>query len=111
MRRRPNVLWLFSDQHRFDAMSCAGDPNVETPHLDRLAGEGTRFANAYSTCPLCAPFRATLYTGQYIHTHGVISLFRPLLPVHPELPGTLRVHGYHTSHMGKWHLSGGDCPS
>lgn len=108
--KRPNVLWLFSDQHRSDAMSCAGDSNIETPHLDRLAGEGTRFTNAYSTCPLCSPFRATLYTGQYIHTHGVISLFRPLLPVQPELPEVLHAHGYHTSHMGKWHLSGGDCP-
>jgi len=108
---RPNVLWIFSDQHSAHAVSSAGDPNIETPSLDRLAAEGVRFTNAYSTCPLCAPFRATLYTGQYIHQHGVISLFRPLLPsVGPQLPEVLREGGYHTSHMGKWHLAGGDCP-
>jgi len=109
--RRPNILWIFSDQHSANALSCYGDPNIETPNLDRLASEGTRFTNAYSTCPLCSPFRATLYTGQYIHRHGVISLFRPLLPsVGSQLPEVLRDSGYRTSHMGKWHLGGGDGP-
>jgi len=108
----PNILWVFSDQHRASAMSCAGDPNIGTPNLDRLATEGVRFTNAYSTCPLCSPFRATLYTGQYINRHGVISLFRPLLPtVGPQLAEVLRENGYRTSHMGKWHLAGGDCPT
>lgn len=93
-------------------MSCAGDPNVQTPHLDRLAAEGIRFSNAYANSPMCAPFRASLYTGQYISTHGVNSLFKPLLPDQQiMLPQVLQEYGYHTSHMGKWHLSGGDCPS
>ena len=108
---RPNILFLFSDQHRGSALSCAGDPNVRTPHLDRLADNGIRFTNAYANSPMCAPFRASLYTGQYISSHGVNSLFKPLLPRQPVLPEVLQQHGYHTSHMGKWHLSGGDCPS
>ena len=91
-------------------MSCYGDPNVETPNLDRLADEGIRFTNAYSNAPLCSPFRACLYRGQYITTHGVTSLFRPLLPTHPMMQEALQQNGYYTSHMGKWHLSGGDCP-
>ncbi len=107
----PNVLWIFSDQHRAHALGCAGDPNVETPNLDRLATEGMRFTSAYSNTPLCAPFRANLYTGQYITTHGVISLHRPLLPMQPELPEVLRRHGYHTCHHGKWHLAGGAGPT
>ena len=112
MKSRPNILFLFSDQHRASAMSCAGDPNVQTPHLDRLANEGVRFSNAYSNSPMCAPFRACLYTGQYISTHGVNCLFKPLLPDQQKvLPQILQENGYHTSHMGKWHLSGGDCPS
>ena len=100
----PNILWIFSDQHRAQAMSCAGDANILTPNLDRLAAEGLRFTHAYSNTPLCAPARASLYTGQYPTTHGVTSLFRPLLPRAPQLAEILRAHGYHTSHMGKWHL-------
>lgn len=111
MSKQPNILFLFSDQHRAQAMSCAGDENVRTPNLDRLAAEGVRFTNAYSTSPMCAPARACLYTGQYITTHGVNCLFKPLLPRQPVLAEVLRDAGYHTSHMGKWHLSGGDCPS
>jgi arylsulfatase A-like enzyme len=111
MPDNPNVLWIFSDQHRGHAMSCAGDPNVDTPNLDRLAREGVRFTSAYANSPICSPFRATLYTGQYIHTHGVYSLHRPLLPRQAVLAEVLRDAGYHTSHMGKWHLAGGAGPT
>jgi len=104
---RPNVLWIFPDEHRGSAMSCAGDPNVETPHIDRLASEGVRFANAYTNNPLCSPFRASLMTGQYCTTNGVISNHRPLLPTQPVLAEQLQQAGYHTSYMGKWHISGG----
>ena len=109
--KRPNILFIFSDQHRPHAMSCYGDPNIETVNLDRLAAEGIRFTNAYSNTPLCSPFRACLYTGQYFTTHGVNCLFKPLLPVQPVLAEVLHAAGYYTSHMGKWHLTGGDCPS
>lgn len=108
---KPNVLWIFSDQHRAAAIGCYGDPNIETPHLDRLAAEGMRFTNAYATTPICAPFRACLYTGQYITTNHVISLHRPLVSPYPILPEIMQANGYYTSHMGKWHLSGGAAPS
>lgn len=104
---RPNILWIFPDEHRGSAMSCAGDPNIETPHLDRMASEGARFANAYTNNPLCSPFRASLMTGQYCTTNGVISNHRPLLHDQPVLAELLSQAGYHTSYMGKWHISGG----
>jgi len=67
---RPNILWIFPDEHRGSAMSCAGGPNVDTPHIDRLASEGVWFANAYTNNPLCSPFRASLMTGQYCTSTG-----------------------------------------
>ncbi|MCC2684229.1 MAG: hypothetical protein K0R75_1128 [Paenibacillaceae bacterium] len=110
---KPNVLWIFSDQHQAQAMSCYGDENIHTPNLDRLAAEGARFTRAYSNTPLCSPFRTSLYTGQYITTHGVVSLHVPFLrqPGQKMLAEVLQENGYHTSHMGKWHISGGAAPT
>jgi choline-sulfatase len=65
-----NVLLLFSDEHRPDALGCAGHPHVETPNMDALAADGTRFTNAYCPSPLCAPSRASFSTGQYVHEIG-----------------------------------------
>ena len=107
VRERLNVLWIMTDQHRGQAMGCAGDPNVETPNLDRLAKEGVRFSRAYTNTPLCTPSRACLYTGQYITTHGALSNHYPVLPRQPVLAEIMRDNGYRTSHFGKWHMAGG----
>jgi len=61
--RRPNVLLLFSDEHRHDALGCADHALVKTPHLDALAASGTRFTQAYTPSPICVPARASLATG------------------------------------------------
>jgi len=106
MGRRPNLLWLFCDQLRYHALSCSGDPNVETPNIDRLAAEGVRFTNAFSHYPVCVPFRAGLVTGQYATTCGV--------PLHGDIlhhdrrtvAHAFREAGYRTSYVGKWHLAG-----
>ena len=63
--RRPNVLFIMVDEMRWDAMSCARHPVVATPNLDKLARQGTRFANAYTVAPVCSPARATAFTGRY----------------------------------------------
>ena len=67
MSEKPNVIWIFGDQHRAQALSYMGDPNVHTPHLDRMARDGVRFSNAVSGCPWCTPFRGSLLTSRYIH--------------------------------------------
>ncbi|MEL6311201.1 MAG: sulfatase-like hydrolase/transferase [Pseudomonadota bacterium] len=104
----PNVLLLFSDQHRAQAMSCAGDPNVETTHMDRLAAEGLRCSAAYTNAPLCAPARGCVHTGQHPNAHGVITNHYPLIPSAPQLAQVFHANSYHTAHLGKWHLCGGD---
>ena len=68
---QPNLLWIFCDQLRYQALSCNGDPNIQTPNIDRLAAEGVRCTNAYSHYPVCVPFRAGLVTGQYPTTCNV----------------------------------------
>ncbi|MBO9609088.1 MAG: sulfatase [Paenibacillaceae bacterium] len=109
--KQPNVLWIFSDQHRPHAIGCYGDENVDTPNLDRLAAEGIRFVNAYSNTPICTPVRASVYTGKYCTTHGAVSLHVPPRQGQRMLAQELQDAGYHTSHMGKWHISGGAAPS
>src|SRR3989304_7145557 len=69
--RRPNVVFLLADQWRAQATGYAGDPNVQTPHLDRLAGQSVDLTGAVSGCPVCCPYRGSLMTGRYPLTHGV----------------------------------------
>ena len=104
-QRRPNVIWVFGDQHRGQALGCAGDPNLHTPNLDRLAAEGVWFRNAVMGFPLCCPARGSILTGQYPHA-CVPGHQRPLSPSTPTIGHMLADHGYHTAWFGKWHLDG-----
>jgi arylsulfatase A-like enzyme len=102
---RPNVIWLFSDQHRAQALGCAGDPNVFTPNIDAMAAQGVRFTSAVSGFPLCCPFRGSLLTGRYPHK-CVPGHEYPLPEGQPTVANTFNEAGYHTSYFGKWHLGG-----
>ena len=62
-----NLLFIISDEHQSRALSCAAHPIVRTPNIDTLADRGTRFATAYTPCPICVPARASLATGRYVH--------------------------------------------
>ena len=62
---RPNILLIFTDQHRLSAAGCYGETICQTPHVDRLAREGVRFETAYTTCPVCSPARGTVMTGPW----------------------------------------------
>lgn len=103
---KPNVVVLFPDQWRGQALGFAGDPNVKTPHLDRLAGESVQFVNAIAGVPVCCPTRASWLTGQRPLTTGVFLNDVPLATNAVTLAKVLRQGGYDTAYVGKWHLNG-----
>lgn len=104
--RRPNILFILTDQWRAKALGYAGDPNVKTPNLDRLAKEAASFRNAVSVCPVCTPYRASLMTGRFPTSTGMFlnDLYLP----DEELcfAEVLKDAGYRTGYIGKWHLDG-----
>jgi arylsulfatase A-like enzyme len=104
--QRPNVVFIFADQWRAQATGYAGDPNVQTPYLDRFAGESLNFTHAVSNCPVCSPWRATLMTGQYPLTHGVFINDVPVSSDPVYLAECFRDAGYATAYIGKWHIDG-----
>ena len=101
-----NLLFLMTDQQRFDAMSCAGNGVIKTPNLDRLAAGGVRFAKAYTCCPVCVPARTTILTGHSPESNKVLSnqdLDRTDVPHLPTFDQVLLRNGYHGEYHGKWH--------
>ena len=102
---QPNIVYLFSDQHRHDAMGCAGNDVVQTPTLDRLADEGLRFSRTYCQSPICVPSRASVITGLHCHQHGNYHNFMgDLDPEWPTMMKQLQKAGYFTSLFGKTHF-------
>src|SRR3954470_11391395 len=112
--RRPNVLFVYTDDQRWDAMGVVqreqGDrarfPWFRTPHLDRLAAEGVRFRNAFVVNSLCAPSRACYLTGRYNHHNGVANNHTPFPTDNVTYASLLRGAGYTTGYVGKWHMDG-----
>ena len=102
--QRANVIWIFGDQHRAQTIGYAGDPNVATPNVDRLAMEGLRL-NGVAGCPLCCPYRGSLLSGVYPH-QAVPGHEHPLPDGQRTVAHAFREHGYHTGWFGKWHVDG-----
>lgn len=100
---RPNIVFIFSDDHAQHAISAYGSKVNETPHLDRLAKEGVRFLNSFVANSICTPSRATLLTGQYSHLNGV-PVFNRFDGTRDNVAKRLQAGGYHTGMIGKWHL-------
>lgn len=103
---KPNILFVIADQWRAQAFGFAGDPNVQTPHLDALKRESIDCINAVSGVPVCCPARASLLTGQRVLTHGVFLNDVPLNPDAVSLAKVFKSAGYDTGYIGKWHLNG-----
>lgn len=102
---RPNILFICTDQQRFDTLGCAGNPRIDTPTLDRLAAEGVRFDRCYTQSPVCAPARASLLTGQYPHRHGLWANGVALPRRNQLLTRALADAGYDCGLVGKFHLA------
>ncbi len=98
-----NLLFLCSDEHQAAATGYSGNPIVQTPHLDRLAGRGARFDNAYTNCPICVPCRGSLATGRYVHDIRLWDNAFPYTGSHPAWGHRLQAQGYRADSIGKLH--------
>ena len=106
--RRPNVVFVITDDQRWDSLGVTGHPFARTPNIDRLAREGVLFRNFFTTTPLCSPSRAGFLTGQYARRHHVVNNDRlgqdVISHTLETFPRRLREAGYETAFIGKWHM-------
>lgn len=108
---RLNILFIFTDQHRLSGLGAYGPTPCRTPNLDRIAADGVRFENVYTSCPVCSPARGTIMTGLYPHGHGITTNIHEVgcsvneISDRPELLSRrLQQAGYACGYTGKWHL-------
>jgi N-acetylgalactosamine-6-sulfatase len=113
---QPNIIFILADDMGWGDLASYGHPQVQTPHLDRLAAQGTRFAQFYVASPVCSPSRAAFLTGEFPSREGIHGHFgsikenadrgmpQYLDPTRPQLIADLKRAGYATAHIGKWHL-------
>ncbi len=104
---KPNILFLFSDQQRWDTLGCYEQALPTTPNLDRMASEGVRFEHAFTCQPVCGPARAALQTGKYPTEVGCHTNGRQLPPDEQTIAKHLSAAGYEVAYIGKWHLATG----
>lgn len=107
----PNIIMIVTDQERYDILGCNGSKVCQTPNLDGLAERGVRFEHAFTPTALCSPARASLLTGLFPHSHGVLNnvhddpaIATELDTSHPTWAKTLRETGYRLGYVGKWHV-------
>jgi arylsulfatase A-like enzyme len=104
---RPNIIFILTDDHRYDLLGCTGNEIIQTPHLDKLAADGILFTNAHVTSAICTPSRASIFLSQFERKHGVN--FNSGTSVSADAwgdsyPVVLRKNGYYTGYIGKNHV-------
>lgn len=106
--RPPNILFILTDDQRFDTLGCMGDTVIQTPHIDRLAAGGVVFDNTFCTTSICAISRASFMLGQYERRHRIDSFQKPYSDeqLAHSFPMRLRQHGYRVGLIGKWGIGG-----
>lgn len=107
IRGRPNIIWIYADDHAFQAISAYHDRFAKlapTPNIDRIANEGALFKHSYVSNSICAPARANILTGVHSHKNGVLDNRTPISFDQPTFPAILRENGYTTAVFGKWHI-------
>ena len=103
-QERPNIIFIMTDDHTTQAMSCYGGNLIETPNMDRIADEGMRFDNCYATNALSGPSRACILTGKFSHRNGFTDNASTFDGSQLTFPKVMRENGYATGVVGKWHL-------
>lgn len=106
MNKKPNVLFILSDQHSPNVIGCGGNQTIDTPNLDKLSSEGVYFENAYCQNPLCVPSRTSLITGLYSKSTGIYDNMQVMEANTTTIPRTLSEEGYRTCLIGKAHFNG-----
>lgn len=109
----PNIIFLLTDDQRFDALGCMGNPYISTPNMDKLGSEGVIFKNAYATTPISCVSRASIFTGQYASKHGIQDFTTPLTieQWRNTYPSILKDNGYYIGFIGKYGVGHSDIPS
>src|SRR4051812_16058361 len=103
--RRPNILFIMTDQQRWDCIAANGNSLIQTPSMDRLAARGANFTHAFVSAPVCVPSRISFFTGRYAHSHRNRVNYTPLDPSETLLQARLKAAGYRTASIGKLHYT------
>jgi N-acetylglucosamine-6-sulfatase len=103
-RAKRSLVFILSDDHRYDSLGSAGHPWLKTPYMDRMIQNGVLFENAFVTTSLCSPSRASCLSGQYTHCHQVTGNQVDMPEGTPTFPELLQKEGYRTGFFGKWHM-------
>lgn len=102
--KKPNLIYIFADQLRFNSVGYNGDTNAETPNIDAFCKESTNLCQAVSGHPVCAPYRASLFTGKYTTSTGMVINEIRMNTNHHTFADVLNENGYETAYIGKWHM-------
>jgi arylsulfatase A-like enzyme len=110
---RPNIIFLLTDDQRWDTLGCMGNRIIQTPHIDALSAQGVTFTNQFVTTSICMSSRASIFTGQYERTHGMTEFSKRLSDAQfaNTYPALLRAAGYRTGFIGKYGLDGQPLPA